>query len=449
MSRASRSSSANGRPSALPTSRIAPAGAVGREARDERRVLAAVALADADDQLLPDVARKVEVDVRNRDELAVEEAPERKAGVHRVDVREPGQVADDRADRAPAAAARREHVARHRLAAHLPRALPRQLQHLPVEEEEPREPELLDQLQLLLEPAARLALVAVRSFVAPGERAVADAPELRDRRLARVREVRIAVAEVLGQVELQPLGQLAGSLDGVAVERELCLPARPAGAGRSRGSRAAPPRSLRARCGGGSRRGRPGATCGADGASGRPRSRPCARPAPRRGRAARRAGSRRLARTAVAARRRSAPARTRAPGLSAPFGLRTARPCRAHPERQTSPSFSSASSAGVERRRQRLRAFLRPRSRVRRGQQAAEVRVALRRLDEQRHVRAVRERHLGAGDRAHAERPRRVRELERAVHPVVVGQRERLVAQLGRAGCELLRQRGAVEERIG
>ena len=38
--------------------------AVGGEARDERGVLAAVALGDPDDQLLADVAREVEVDVR-------------------------------------------------------------------------------------------------------------------------------------------------------------------------------------------------------------------------------------------------------------------------------------------------------------------------------------------------------------------------------------------------
>ena len=64
-------------------------------------------------------------------------------------------------------------------------------------------------------------------------------------------------------------------------------------------------------------------------------------------------------------------------------------------------------------------------------------------------MRAVRERHLGAGDRAEAERPRRVRELERAVDAVVVGERERLVAELDGAGGELLRLRGAVEERVG
>src|SRR5437764_14924191 len=79
------------------------------------------------------------------------------------------------------------------------------------------------------------------------------------------------------------------------------------------------------------------------------------------------------------------------------------------------------------------------RMRVRRGQQPAEIRVALRRLDEQRHVRAVGERNLRARDRPHAERLRRMRKLERAVHPVVIGERKRLVAELRRPRRELLR----------
>jgi hypothetical protein len=63
-------------------------------------------------------------------------------------------------------------------------------------------------------------------------------------------------------------------------------------------------------------------------------------------------------------------------------------------------------------------------------------------------VRAAFERHLRAGDRADAERLRRVRELERAVDAVVVGDGERLVAELRRAQCKLLGERRAVEERI-
>ena len=41
-----------------------------------------------------------------------------------------------------------------------------------------------------------------------------------------------------------------------------------------------------------------------------------------------------------------------------------------------------------------------------------------------------------------------MRELERAVDAVVVGERERLVAELGRARGELLRLRRTVEERV-
>ena len=61
---------------------------------------------------------------------------------------------------------------------------------------------------------------------------------------------------------------------------------------------------------------------------------------------------------------------------------------------------------------------------------------------------AVRERHLRPGDRPDAEVLRRVRELERAVDAVVVGERERLVPELRRARRELLRLRRAVEERV-
>ena len=66
----------------------------------------------------------------------------------------------------------------------------------------------------------------------------------------------------------------------------------------------------------------------------------------------------------------------------------------------------------VELRRQRLAVRRVARVRVRPGQQPAEVRVAARGLDEERHVRPVRKRDLRAGDRPHAEVLRRVRELE-------------------------------------
>src|SRR4029453_525034 len=86
--------------------------AVGRERRDECGVLAAVALGDGDDQLLADVPREIEVDVGDRVELAVEEAPERQLRPDGIDVRETRQVADERADRGAAAAAGRKRMPR-------------------------------------------------------------------------------------------------------------------------------------------------------------------------------------------------------------------------------------------------------------------------------------------------------------------------------------------------
>ena len=128
--------------------------AVGREARDERGVLVAVPLRDGDDQLLADVAGEIEVDVRHRGQLAVEEAPERELVRDRVDVREAGQIADDRADRAAAPPSGRQEAAGRVAAAHLEGALPRQLEHLPVEQEEARQPELVDQRELGLQAGA-------------------------------------------------------------------------------------------------------------------------------------------------------------------------------------------------------------------------------------------------------------------------------------------------------
>ena len=142
------------------------AAAVGGEARDERRVLAAVALGDADDQLLADVAREVEVDVGHGDHLVVDEPAEREPRLDRVDVREAGQVADDRADARAASAAGRQRVPRAARAAHLERALARELQHLPVQEEEAGEAEPRDQRQLVVEPlAARAACGRSRSRI--------------------------------------------------------------------------------------------------------------------------------------------------------------------------------------------------------------------------------------------------------------------------------------------
>ena len=146
--------------------------------------------------------------------------------------------------------------------------------------------------------------------------------------------------------------------------------------GRSSCGCAAPARSRRARCGSGSRRARPGARPGVDGARARHRSRPFGRRAPRRGRAARRvpAGVASLVRALQLDEEALAPERPRQ-HRARRSGSASPSPCRAQPERQTRPSFSSATSAassdggaGLGRPSTRVR--------VRGGQQPAEIRVA-------------------------------------------------------------------------
>ena len=372
--------------------------------------------------------------------------PSDRPGLHRVDVREAGQVADDRADRAPAAAARRKDVARDRAAANLERALPRQLEHLPVQEEEAGEAELADQLQLLVEPLARAALVPVGVAVPLLEGAVADPRELPDRRLAGLGEVRVAVAEVLGQVELETCRELAGALDGVAVEREALRQL--ARSGEDALAVAAPLRFAAVQRGAVTDRHE-------HVLEGGPALVVRMRIAGRDGAYVKRLGQ--LAQGGVAA---LVAALVRALELDeealGPEGSRQrGSPVRvAHREpvpraagEADEPLVQLRQQRGIERRRRQLGSI--PGPGMRGGQQPAQVRVPLGGLDEQRHVRAVGQRHLRAGDRPHAEGLRRVRELERAVDPVVIGQRQGLVAELRSAGRELLGQRSAVEKRIG
>src|SRR2546430_7064244 len=58
------------------------------------------------------------------------------------------------------------------------------------------------------------------SAIAFLERLLADPGELRDRRLALYGEIRIAVAEILVQIELEPFGELSAPFDRVPVVRK-------------------------------------------------------------------------------------------------------------------------------------------------------------------------------------------------------------------------------------
>ena len=89
-----------------------------------------------------------------------------------------------------------------------------------MQEKEAGQTELVDQLQLLVKAGASLLLVSVAARVPLREGVVTNSRQLRDRGLAVLREVGIAVAEVLVQVEPEALGELAGALDRVAVMGE-------------------------------------------------------------------------------------------------------------------------------------------------------------------------------------------------------------------------------------
>ena len=92
------------------------------------------------------------------------------------------------------------------------------------------------------------------------------------------------------------------------------------------------------------------------------------------------------------------------------------------------------------------------------GEETAEVAVAGGVLDQQGQVGELRQvgvltlqddGELGAGDRPHPDPLAGVRELHRATETVVVGQRQRRIAELGGTGGQLERRRGAVEEGEG
>ncbi len=275
-----------------------------------------------------------------------------------------------------------------------------------------------------------------------------DFCQLRDGRFGLVREVGIAVAELLREVELAALGHERRPLDGLAIERETV-----GDLTRRAQNRLVVPAPLRL------------------GALER-------RAVPDRDHRVLQRCPRRRMRVDVARDDRLDPQRlreipkTRVSPHVAPLerpleldeeALAPERPCQPgggvrvpHPEPEPR-AARQAHQTVVQLLQQRLvqgriprrLSLLRPGCRMRGRQEPAEVCVAARALHEQRHVGSVSQRHLRPGDRTDAERLRGVRELERPIDAVMVGESERLVAELGRPNRQLLGQRGAVQERVG
>ncbi len=85
-----------------------------------------------------------------------------------------------------------------------------------MKEEEPGELQLGDQRELLVEPLPRLAV----SPIPLGKGLLTDDSELAVGRLEPIGEVRLAVAELLSQVEGETGGELGRAENGVAVVGE-------------------------------------------------------------------------------------------------------------------------------------------------------------------------------------------------------------------------------------
>ena len=287
------------------------------------------------------------------------------------------------------------------------------------------------------------------SAIAFLERLLADLGELRDRRFALLGEIRIAVAEILVQIELEPFGELSAPFDRVSVVRKKlrALDRRPQEAlpvAAPLGLAAVERRAV------------------LDGDKGVLQRRPTRIVrmdiAGRDGLDAQRLGQFSQSCVTASVATLEGPLELDEEAV-ATERLRQPRRRVRVPHRKPMPGAARKADESLvallhqllpERRLQQLALLSgHTRARMRRGQQPAEVRVAHRRLDKECHVRPVGERHFGARDRTHSKCLRRLRELERAVDPVVVGQRKRAVAELGRLNRQLLRQRSAVEERIG
>ena len=334
--RATRSSSPAGRPSALPSSRIAAARLERRERGDQRRPLAPVALVDARDQDLADVAREVEVDVRQRGQLLVQEAAEEQLVRHRVDVREAGEVADDRGHRRAAAAAGRQQRAHRRRPADLDRHVARELEQVAVQQEEAGEAEAVDHPQLLLEAARRGGGARARvALVQLGPAQLGERGDARPRPPSRDSGSR---------------GRSSGRTAAGSPARA-SAPPRPGARGSGRPSPAA--RRARARRCRGAAAPRPRATCGCAA----PRTRPAAAPARARARGRCRSppwgpsaapparpagGCGRGRRAGTAAAARPAGGRGRSASSSVRSVGSSCTPRVAQPLRQTSPSACSA-----------------------------------------------------------------------------------------------------------
>ena len=136
------------------------------EGADEPCVLVAVLLIDAQDELFADVPREVEVDVGHAAQGFVEESAQEEVVLHRVDVRKPYQVADDRRYRGATSPARRKARTRPRgFSANFPRDRDGQVHDVAVDEEKPCEPVQIHEPKLRVQTFFGVLFLRAARFV--------------------------------------------------------------------------------------------------------------------------------------------------------------------------------------------------------------------------------------------------------------------------------------------
>src|SRR4051794_15760574 len=99
-------------------------------------------------------------------------------------------------------------MARAARAAHLERAVACELEHLPVEQEEPSQTEASYEIELIAQSDARSASDWAGRAISLREPGLADRAQLHVGRIDAVGEVGIAIAELLRQVEDAAVGDL-------------------------------------------------------------------------------------------------------------------------------------------------------------------------------------------------------------------------------------------------
>ena len=182
--------------------------AVGGEGGHQRGPVAAIALMHARNQDLADIAREVEIDVRQRPQVVVEEAAQEEVALHRIHVRKAGEITDDRRHARAAPPPRRQQRPSAVRTTHLACHLARQFEQVAVEQEEACQTQGGHDPQLLAETRGGPLLQRMSARVALVEALVADLGEPCVG--GRVLRPGVGVTKVAGDVEAQALGQPAG-----------------------------------------------------------------------------------------------------------------------------------------------------------------------------------------------------------------------------------------------